>query len=72
MTIKKKSDILTSRFVHILKSTIQRLFVSSSYLFKATCFDLTGHHQVYKIVEENSAMFLSCCISHFTSSVKRL
>jgi hypothetical protein len=34
---------------------LRRLFASSSYLFNTTCFGLTGHHQVYKIVDEN------CC-----------
>jgi hypothetical protein len=51
--------ILTSpslcNFVHILKFTLRRLFISSSYIFNTTYFGLTGHRQVYKVVHEN------CC-----------
>jgi hypothetical protein len=42
-----------SNFIHILKFTLWRLFVSSYYLFNTIYFSLTGHYQVYKIVDEN-------------------
>jgi hypothetical protein len=38
-------------FVHVLKFTLRKVFVS--HLFNTTCFGLSGHHQVYKIVDEN-------------------
>jgi hypothetical protein len=40
-------------FLHILKFTLQGLFVSSYYLSNGTCFGLTGRDKVYKIVDEN-------------------
>jgi hypothetical protein len=50
------TSLSLSSFIHILKFTLQRLFVSS-YLFNTTCFGLIGHHEVYKIVNENCCFF---------------
>jgi hypothetical protein len=45
----------SGQIVRVLQFTIRRLFVSSCCLFNTKCFGLTGHHHVYKVVDEN------CC-----------
>jgi hypothetical protein len=49
-----------------------RLFVSSYYLFNTTCFGLNGHHQVYKIVDENSCSVVTLLYFAFYKWCKML
>jgi hypothetical protein len=59
-------------FVHILKFTLQWLFISSYSLFNTTCFGLTGIIRCKRLQMETAALLSRCCILHSTSNVKWL
>jgi hypothetical protein len=52
---------LLRNFILVLKLTLRRLFVFSHYLMKPTCFSLTGHHHVYRPLDENCCFIMLSC-----------